>query len=109
MLLLAGSGGAVAAVSAAVIDALLAAVAVTVLTAVAVGVFAVHRARNPSPEGFVRTPLVRSTVSARAAGPAAAAIGRPRRASCTALHFHFDGADAAAVAEILRRSQRPEQ
>ena len=100
VLLLAGGGGAVAAVSAAVIDALLAAVAVTVLTVIGLAVFVVHRARNPSPEGFVRTPLVHSTVHEL---PAAERPAIPQH-----LHLHFDGADPAAVAEILRRSQRPE-
>jgi hypothetical protein len=100
--LLLGSGGAVAAVSAALMDALIAAAAVTVLTVVAVGAFVVHRARNPSLEGVVRMPLVRSTVAHELPRPERPAI--PQH-----LHLHFDGTDPAAVAEILRRSQRPEQ
>jgi membrane protein implicated in regulation of membrane protease activity len=99
--LLLGSGGAVAAVSEALIGALLAAVVVTALSVVALAAFLVHRARNPSPEGFVRMGAVRMPVVQQLPGE--------RPAIEQHVHFHFDGADPAAVAEILRRSQRPEQ
>jgi hypothetical protein len=80
-----------------VIDALIAAVAVVVLTAVAVGVFVVHRARNPSLDGFARTPLVRSTVAHELPGAERPAIEQH-------VHYHFHGAEGAGqAAEILRR------
>jgi hypothetical protein len=109
VLLLAGSGGAVAAVSAAVIDALLAAVAVTVLSVVALGVFLVHRARNPSPEGFVRLPGVRMPQRYELPDPERAAIGQaaPRELH-QHVHYHYHGAESPRE-EILRRDQRPEQ
>jgi hypothetical protein len=101
--LLLGSGGAVEAVSAAFFDALIAAIIVVFLTAVAVGAWLVHRARNPSPEGVVRMPLVRSTVTHELPGPERPAIEQH-------VHYHFHGADGAAEAtKILRRGQRPEQ
>ena len=54
--LLASHGGGVSAALAAVVIAL----AVAVVLAVAgLGAYLVYRPRNPSPEGFVRTPLVR--------------------------------------------------
>src|SRR5580704_7115961 len=108
-LLLAGSGGAVAAVSAAVIDALLAAVAVTVLSVIAVGVFLVHRARNPSPEGIVRLPGVRMPQRYELPDPERAAIGQavPRELH-QHVHYHYHGAEAPRE-EILRRTERPEQ
>ena len=109
VLLLLGSGGAVAAVSAAVIDALLAAVAVTVLTVIAGAVFVVHRLRNPSVEGIVRTPLVRSTARYELPDPQRAAIGEaaPRELH-QHVHYHYHGAEQPRE-EILRRDQRPEQ
>lgn len=98
VLLLAGSGGAVAAVSAAVIDALFAAVALVFLTAVALAVFLVRRARAELPGGIVRPPV-------RFELPAPERPAIPQH-----LHLHFDGADPAAVAEILRRhGERPER
>jgi hypothetical protein len=106
--LLLGSGGAVAAVSEALIGALLAVAAVTVLSVVALAVFLVHRARNPSPEGFVRTAAVRMPVAQQLPGerPAIEQAG-PRELH---NHYHFYGTDPTSVAaEILRRSQRPEQ
>ena len=90
VLLLAGSGGAIAAAGA-VIDALFAAVAVVFLTAVALTVFLVRRARHGSP-------LVPVPVRYELPGPERPAL--PQH-----LHLHFDGADPAAVAEILRRHQ----
>ena len=109
VLLLAGSGGAVAAVSAAVIDALIAALAVTVLTVIAGAVFVVHRLRNPSVEGIVRTPLVRSTARYELPDPQRAAIGEaaPRELH-QHVHYHYHGAEPPRE-EILRRTERPEQ
>lgn len=111
VLLLLGSGGAVAAVSAALVDALWAALAVVVLTVVATVAVVVHHARNPSQEGLVRMPGVRAPVRYElpAPEPERPAIGQsvPRELH---NHYHFYGTDPTSVAaEILRRSQRPEQ
>jgi hypothetical protein len=107
--LLLGSGGAVAAVSEALIGALLAAVVVTALSVVALAAFLVHRARNPSPEGFVRLPGVRMPVryelGPETERPAIEQSG-PREVH-QHVHYHWHGAEAPA--EILRRDQRPEQ
>ena len=109
VLLLAGAGGTVAAVSAAVIDALLAAVAVTVLTVIAGIAFVVHRARNPSQEGIVRLPGVRAPTRYELPDPQRAAIGEavPRELH-QHVHYHYHGAEPPRE-EILRRDQRPEQ
>ena len=68
------------------------------LVTVALIVFLWHRARNPSREGFVRTPLVRSTVVRELPGAERPAIG-PREVH---QHWHFHGVDEDRVAEILR-------
>ena len=93
--------GAAAAIDTALVALLIAAAVIAVLVTVALIVFLWHRARNPSPQGFVRTPLVRSSVVHELPGAERPAL--PQH-----VHFHFDGADPAAVAEILRRQQRPE-
>jgi len=95
--LLLGSGSAVAAVSEALIGALWAVAAVTVLSVVALATFLVRHAHNPPPGGFVRTPAVRMPVAQQLPGE--------RPAIEQHVHLHFDGADPAAVAEILRRHQ----
>jgi len=108
--LLLGSGGAVAAVSEALMGALIAVAAVTVLSVAALAVFVVHRARNPSPEGLVRLPGVRPPVRYEL-GPERPAIGpaMPRELH-QHVHHHYHGTDPASVAaEIIRRSQRPEK
>jgi Na+/H+ antiporter NhaB len=88
--------------SSGMISAVLAALLiVAAVVAVTVTIAVVHRlrfARNPSPQGFIQ------------AGPAQELGAEERPALPQHVHFHFGaGADPAAVAEILRRSQRPEQ
>lgn len=105
-LLLLGDGGAVAAVGAGMFDALLAAVVTVVLLIVALGAFLVHRARNPSPEGFVRTPAVRMPVAQQLPGPERPAIGSAPRELHQHWHLHVGaGADPAVVTEIMRQQR----
>jgi len=92
-LLLAGSGGAVAAVSDARIEALTGAFIVVFLAVAALAVFAVHHARNPSPEGVV--------MPRELPGPERPAIG-PREVH---QHTHYHWHEAEAPAEIMRQHQ----
>jgi len=87
--LLASHGG----VSAALAVVIVLAVAV-VLAVAGLGAYLAYRARNPSPGGFVRTPVVRMPVVCEL--PAE----RP------AMRLHPD--QLAELAEIIRRGARPE-
>ena len=89
--------GAAAAIDTALVALLIAAAVIAVLVTVALIVFLWHRTRNPSPQGFVRTPLVRSSVVHELPGERPA-IG-PREVH---QHWHFHGVDEDRVAEILR-------
>jgi hypothetical protein len=92
--LLASHGGGISAALAAVIIALVVAVALAVA---GLGAYLVYRLRNPSPEGFVRTPAVRMPVVRDL--PAAA----PRILEPPAVRLHPD--QLAELAEILRRRE----
>lgn len=94
VLLLSSGGGAVAAAASALADAVIVFFAVLAVTVPAAAWFTVRRARHP--EAFSR-------VIPR---PQFHELGGERPAIPQHVHFHFDGADPAAVAEILRRSQR---
>ena len=110
-LLLLGSGGAVAAVSAAVIDALWAALGVTVMVVIGVGAVVVHLARNPSQEGIVRLPGVRMPQRYELPDPQRAAIGEaaPRELH-QHVHYHYhEGRGRLVSKRSSRRDQRPEQ
>ena len=93
--LLAGHGGGVSAALAAVVIALVVAV---VLAVAGFAAYLVYRLRNPSPGGFVRTPVVRMPVLHELPGP--------ERPALEPVRLHPE--QLAELAEILRRSQRPE-
>jgi membrane protein implicated in regulation of membrane protease activity len=93
--ILLGSGAA-AAIAAAVVVAIIVLAVVVVLSAAGLIAYLIWRARRdvaPSRRGIVPAPVVHQL-----AAPERPAI--PQH-----LHLHFDGADPAAVAEILRRHQ----
>ena len=102
-LLLLGSGGAVAAVSEALLGALIAVAVVTVLAVGGLVVFLAHHARHPA-----EIPSSRGIVPApqrfELPGAERPAIGAPQQ-----LHLHFHGVDATDVAEIIRQQKPPEQ
>jgi hypothetical protein len=96
-LILLGSGAA-AAIATAVVVALIALAVVVVLAIVALIAYLIWRARRdiaaaPARQGIIPAPAVHQL-----AAPERPAI--PQQ-----LHLHFDSADPAAVAEILRRHQ----
>jgi hypothetical protein len=97
VVLLCGSGGAVAAVADAVIGALIAAVVVVVLVVAALAAWLVHLARHPGslPRGIVPAPSLHVLPA-----PERPAIAPP---AARELHLHFHDADHERVAEILRR------
>ena len=99
--LLAGHGGGISAALAAVVIALVVAV---VLALAGLGAYLVYRARREVRPHFRQVvhqaPLVRDQSSALAAAA-------PRALESPAVRLHPD--QLAELAEILRRSQRPEQ
>jgi hypothetical protein len=94
ILLMAGCGGAAAFLA----DVLIAAGVILILGIGAMIALLVHRVRATDGRGGLEQRIVPAPVRYELPGPERPAI--PQH-----VHFHFDGADPAAVAEILRRHQ----